>query len=197
MSFGFGSGGSIPTPAFKRLMAFLDGENIVFQYQSLLKKGRIPNKTVKHRPNVYAWSVDVISNINYAEIYRATYYTSAVYDDNSLEEILKEIEDLEYQQSYHSALPNRIIPYVLKKFERAQKSKGVDMKMTVDILTNVYQNNTDIIYIATGDGDFLPVIKECQRLGKVIFLAAFEEGLNKKLLHYVDKFIALEDKFFL
>ena len=68
--------------------------------------------------------------------------------------------------------------------------------MTTDILANVFRNNLDIVYIVTGDGDFLPVIKECVRNGKLVFLAAFEYGINPVLLNYVNEFIPLEQFFF-
>ena len=187
---------SVPTPNYKRLMTFIDGENLVFQYQNLLNKGKSPNETVKHLEDVYAWSINAMYNLQYAEIIRATYYTSATGSDELLNTISSEIKRLKFKQGSYSALPDNLQSYVIKKAKKEKKSKGVDIKMVVDILSNVYQNNTDIVYILSGDGDFLPVIKECQRNGKVIFLGAFEAGLNKSLLNYIDRFIPLETCFF-
>jgi uncharacterized LabA/DUF88 family protein len=50
--------------------------------------------------------------------------------------------------------------------------------------------------LVTGDGDFLPIIKEAIRHGKQVYLAAFSTGLNKKLLNHVDHFIDLDKVYF-
>ncbi|MEK0338540.1 MAG: NYN domain-containing protein, partial [Nitrosopumilus sp.] len=76
------------------------------------------------------------------------------------------------------------------------KSKGVDIQMTVDILSNVYKNNIDTVYLVSGDGDYKPVIDEVIRNGKHIYLAAFSDGLNPNLRHSVDKFIDLDKIYF-
>ena len=61
----------------------------------------------------------------------------------------------------------------MKRTKRQEKSKGIDIQMTVDILVNSHRNNLDTVYIITGDGDFVPVLEEVKRLGKRIYVAAF------------------------
>lgn len=48
--------------------------------------------------------------------------------------------------------------------------------MTVDILSNVYQDNLDTVFLVAGDGDYLPLIKEIRRFGKQIYLAFLQQA---------------------
>jgi uncharacterized LabA/DUF88 family protein len=104
-------------PPFRRMMIFVDGENLVCRYQAMV---------------------------------RATYYTYAVGDDERIEGIKKMIKDLTFAVHRNSVLPNNLTPKVFKKSNRSAKAKGVDIEMTVDILSNVYRDNLDCYYRETG-----------------------------------------------
>ena len=67
--------------------------------------------------------------------------------------------------------------------------------MTLDILTNVYQNNLDTVYIVSGDGDFIPLIKECIRFGKHVHVAALSSGLSPELRYEADQFLLLDNMY--
>ena len=86
--------------------------------------------------------------------------------------------------------------YILKKQNKAQKSKGIDIQLTVDILVNAYQNNLDTVYLLSGDADFVPVLEEVRRLGKRIYIAAFSSGLNPRIRAVADEFHDLDACFF-
>ena len=68
--------------------------------------------------------------------------------------------------------------------------------MTVDILTHTFQNNIDIVYLLSGDGDYIPLINEVMRAGKQVYVAAFSSGLSPKLKTVADKFTLLDDLYF-
>ena len=84
---------------------------------------------------------------------------------------------------------------VLKKVRTARGGKGVDIQLTVDVLSNTYQNNLDVVYLISGDGDYAPLIAECQRQGKIVFVAALSSGLNPSLPVVADRFIDLDNCF--
>ena len=44
-----------PVPALGRLMAFVDGENLVCRFQAMRDAGRIPHDDMLHIPDVVAW----------------------------------------------------------------------------------------------------------------------------------------------
>ena len=93
-------------------------------------------------------------------------------------------------------LVQNLHPKVFKKRKDGRLGKGVDIQMTLDILSNVYQNNLDTVYLVSGDGDFKPVIGECIRFGKHVHVAALSSGLNADLKHWADKFIDLDVMYF-
>lgn len=182
-------------PSFGRMMVFVDGENIVFRYQSMIKKGFKPKNSVKHVPDVYVWCPNTVEpGLN--EIIRTTYYTYVVGDDKRFLDMQTDLKSLTFNSHSDSRMPNNLYPCIFKKSKRSAKSKGVDIQMTVDILSNVYKNNIDTVYLVSGDGDYKPVIDEVIRNGKHIYLAAFSDGLNPNLRHSVDKFIDLDKIYF-
>ena len=51
----------------------------------------------------------------------------------------------------------------------------------IDMLSNAYNDNFDVAVLVAGDGDYIPLISEIKRLGKVIYLVFFLEkayGMN-------------------
>ncbi len=178
------------------MMAFIDGENLVFTYQRLLETMSKASLEVTHRPDVFVWHKDSIEPSKH-EILRATYYTSAVGDPDTQLAIVTQIKNQPHAIYNASFLPHSLTPYVIKKEKQSKKTKRVDVKLSVDLLTNCYNNNLDTVYLITGDADYLPVIKAARHLGKQVFLAFFEtESLSPKLLQYVDDFIPLNAVYF-
>ncbi|MBP2031209.1 uncharacterized LabA/DUF88 family protein [Methanohalophilus levihalophilus] len=190
------SRGSQPTPSYRRMMVFVDGENLVFNYQSSLKNGRRPTPSVQHEQDVFVWNINSVINPQLHEIIRANYYTYFTGSDETYEVIVDKIKNLAYMKPDKSRLPNNLYPVVFKKPKKSAQSKGVDIQMTVDILSQVYNNNIDTVYLFAGDGDYLPIIKEAIRMGKQVYLAAFSHGLNKKLVNKVDQFHLLDNIYF-
>jgi uncharacterized LabA/DUF88 family protein len=193
-----GVGGAVqrPMPQFRRMMVFIDGENIVLSYQRMLDKGRLALGSVKHELDVYVWEERSIIGIGLHDIIRASYYTYATGTEDKVDEIRKEINALSYKKHSDSPLPNNLYSVVFKKAKKEAQSKGVDIQMTVDILSQVYFNNIDTVYLIAGDGDYLPIILEITKMGKQVYLSAFSEGLNPKLEHKVDQFHLLDDIYF-
>jgi uncharacterized protein (TIGR00288 family) len=88
------------------------------------------------------------------------------------------------------------MPKVFKKANRAAKRKGVDIEMSVDILSHVHSNNVDTILLLAGDGDYIPLIREVQRCGKIVYVSAFSDGLNPELPIIADNFYCLDGTVF-
>jgi uncharacterized LabA/DUF88 family protein len=185
-----------PLPPYHRMMIFIDGENLVFRYQEMLKLGYVPHADVVHEPDVFVWR-EVQPFYPYMHfVLRATYYTYATGSEEFLFSITEKIKALRYRQPPRITLPNTLYPQVFRKMRREVKGKGVDIQMTVDILTHVFNDNVDAVYLLSGDGDNKPVIKSVIRSGKQIFLAAFSSGLNASLANLADKFTLLDSHYF-
>lgn len=190
-----------PLPALGRMMAFVDGENLVARYQAMLAAGRTPTSEVIHRRDLYAWGLGTIHpGLNI--VYRATYYTYVVGNQEKAQEEAARIKNLKFTQYAPYALRgagrlgDNLYPRVFWK-QRNRSGKGVDIQMTVDVLCNTYQNNLDTVYLVSGDGDYEPLIAECQRQGKKVIVAALSNGLNNRLPLIADQFIDLDNHYFM
>lgn len=190
------SRGRSPMSTFPSMMVFVDGENLVHRYQAMVGE-RTPKSSVIHQPDIFVWIPSaVVTGPHPINIIRATYYTYVVGDADKVSEIESRIRWLKFDRHMESKLPDFLFPRVFKKSKKEAKAKGVDIQLTVDILTHTYQNNLDVVYLISGDGDYLPVISEAMRNGKQVYLAALSEGLNPKLKNSTDKFVDLDPIFF-
>jgi len=191
----------VSLPSLGRMMVFVDGENLVFRYQAMLEEGREPRDDVNHEKDAYVWQSNTVRpGLNH--VIRAWYYTYAVGDDSKIFEITEKIKSLRYSQFSDpranivtGKLLRNLYPKVFRKI-RGKKAKGVDIQLTVDILSNVYMNNVDSIFLVSGDGDYKPVIEEAIRFGKNVYVAALSSGLNKDLKNAADSFIDLDGQYF-
>lgn len=189
-----------PMPNLGRMMAFIDGENLVARYQAMVKDGRKPYEHIRFRRDVYAWLPGAIWPGLHV-ILRATYYTYCVGDRDAVDSVAEELRSLEFQQysvpgqNSPSRLIRTLTPQVFWK-PKDRSGKGVDIQMTVDILTNVYQNNLDAVFLLSGDGDYAPVVAECKRMGKQVFVSALSSGLSPSLRLSADYFMDLDGQFF-
>jgi uncharacterized LabA/DUF88 family protein len=182
---------------YRQMMVFIDGENITMRFQDMIAKGKKPRTSVFYEKDIYVWDPAITKIVGKHEIIRATYYTYVVGDDDRLKQISNVIKTLTYYKNGNSQLPNFLYPYIFRKSKSARNGKGVDIQMTVDILNNVHSNYVDTILLVSGDGDYLPIIKEAIRCGKQVYVAAFSSGLNPVLKDCSDLFLDLDDVCFI
>ena len=65
---------------------------------------------------------------------------------------------------------------------KGRPSKGVDIALTCDMLSHASHDNYDVAVLIAGDGDYVPLVDEVKRLGKLVHLVFFQStGLNPKL----------------
>lgn len=190
-----------PMPNLGRMMVFVDGENLVSRFEAMKATGAEPDSNLAYENGVFVWHPSTVM-VELSIVTRATFYTYAQGDDEKLRDIRGKIKSLEFRQYYVPNEPstgkliNTLYPKVFKKPKNARSGKGVDIQMTLDILSNLYRNNVDTVYLVSGDGDFKPVIDECIRFGKHVHVAALSSGLNPDLKHWADKFIDLDVLYF-
>lgn len=183
-------------PDIPRLMIFVDGENLVFRYQSMLEKGWTPQKEVTHIEDAVVWHERFTHQARWCQVLRATYYTYVVGDAEKLERVKQAIGDLEHMKHRNSRLPHVMTPRVFKKPRSSAERKGVDIQLTVDVLNHVHDDNLDAVLLMTGDGDYLPLIEEVKGQGKQCYIAALSDGLNDELTHVADRFYCLDHVLF-
>ena len=160
-------------------MFFIDGENLVFRFQEMVKKGREPASGVVHDPDIFVWHQRA-TICRQCEIVRATYYTSAVAAPEALDEIRDRIQKLNFDQPHTTGYGGNLSASIFKKDKCSQKSKGVDIQLTTDLLTHSLLNHLDIAFLITGDADFVPVIEQVKRHGKQVQLLGAIERVKSE-----------------
>lgn len=178
-----------------KMMIFIDGENLLLRYQHMLGKGYVPRPNVLHVQDGYVWSprITTLGSI----ILRISYYTTYTGDENKLTTLVNQIGSVRYDYTaYGLANYGRLCPHVFKKPSKSQKTASVDINITIDILRHVYNNSTDVVFLLSGDGDYLPLVQEVMRQGTKMFVGGFSDGLNRTLVNAADEFVDLDQWFF-
>jgi len=84
-------------------------------------------------------------------------------------------------------------PEVFRKKAQQDKAKGVDIALATDMLNHTFSDNLDVVVLVAGDGDYIPLVREVKRRGKLVYLAFFErEGLNPELRLESDAMVQID-----
>ncbi|QLI80767.1 NYN domain-containing protein [Chitinibacter fontanus] len=181
-----------------KTIVLVDGENLVQRYQSLVQAGRVPIKTVDHERDCFVWQKDILNEHGNNDVVRVSYYTTVVGDDNKIYEIKRKISEsiFEFTTISSQEWSGTLVPYVFKKEKQNSKSKSVDINLTIDALKYAYGTSIDKVVIMSGDGDYIPLLREVMSRGKMVQVYAFSDGLNKEIFCNVDDLFLLDDLFF-
>src|SRR6266567_7735046 len=179
-----------------RIAIFADGENLVLRFQEMLDAGRKPLKGIVHERDCYVWSPWLIWQPNHPDcqlVTRIHYYASVTGDEPRVAEVrdqLSAIEYISYPDATNYGVTHRaqLVPVVFKKPTRSQKTRNVDIQIVIDVMRCAHSDQFEQIHILSGDGDYLPLVKEVLHLGKQVRLSAFSCGLHPKLRSNVDRF---------
>jgi uncharacterized LabA/DUF88 family protein len=166
-------------PHLRRWMMFIDGENFTIRAQKvaaaksvgLIEGGNYMKDVFVWIPGIRGTQVLTGGHLKLQpDAIRSHYYTSVMGDDVKYMDVKEKLRDLGFA------------PQVFRKKKKEEKAKGVDIALTKDMLTNAFFNNYDVAVLIAGDGDYIPLVEEVKRFGKVIYLAFFKtEGLNLEL----------------
>ncbi|GAA6622090.1 NYN domain-containing protein [Scytonema sp. NUACC26] len=83
------------------------------------------------------------------------------------------------------------LPILPRPESRSVKTVGDDVKIVVDMLREVKQQ--DKVILVSGDGDFIPAISEIQRRGAAVTVVAKKGMLSQQLSEIADDVILLDD----
>jgi len=182
----------------KKVMFFIDGENLVMRYQEMVhKEKRNPLNGILHAKDVYVWHDDMIRGVY--DILRVTYYTSTQGSSEKILDIKNRIQNIQYRyrgESEKIGGRGNIFPKVYHKLKKSAKTRIVDINMTIDMLNFASMDNVDRLYLVSGDGDFIPLIKEIMQKGKQVHVMALSSGLDPELPVSADSFEIIDSKLF-
>lgn len=185
--------GSNPGLFTRRWMLFVDGENFTIRAQAFAEHNKLnlvegPN----YRKDVFVWlpgKSPTSTSIMYSSVLqlvgvRASYYTSVSGD----EPLLTNVKDSLWHLGFN--------PCVFKKDSQSKKTKGVDITLTKDMLSHAYFGNYDAAGLVAGDADYVPLVEEVKRFGKVVHVVFFgSHGLSPDLRRSADVFLDISDIF--
>lgn len=180
-------------PIQRRWMCFVDGENLTIRGQDVLETADLePVRGQFWERDVLLWvpgtrpkflAKEVRTGDLGREPQRMHFYTSAIGSPKVLDQLRDNLWGLGFQ------------PTVLQG-SKGRPSKGVDIALACDALSNAFRDNYDVAVLITGDGDYVPLVEEVKRLGKLVHLVFFESnGLNQELRRACDSFQSLDDTF--
>ncbi|MCK4415462.1 MAG: NYN domain-containing protein [Candidatus Eisenbacteria sp.] len=181
-----------------RWMMFVDGENLTLQGQKVAEAAGLQLQPGPYwRKDVFLWvpgpdPVTTVFLVGYPgsmhlsfqleqRAVRSHFYTALVGSEETQRETEKQLRDRSFE------------PRVFRKV--GGKSKGVDIALTTDMLAHAYRDNYDLAVLIAGDRDYLPLVQEVKRLGKVVCVFFFAEpgyGLNPELRVAADRFGPLD-----
>jgi uncharacterized LabA/DUF88 family protein len=187
-------------------LIFVDGENLVLRYQDMLKGGRKPAPGNIHIPDCFIWNQRIL-DAHLWNLKRVSYYTSACGDDDMIRSLREKIAATTFtcrlgvapgfgNSSTNTMRSGQIIPFVRKKPSRSKKESICDIAIAVDVMRACYRDQARVIWVFTGDGDFLPLFTEIVHSGKVAYASAVTSGCNEELRCVVDEFLPLDKYLF-
>jgi uncharacterized protein (TIGR00288 family) len=74
------------------------------------------------------------------------------------------------------------------------RQKGVDVQLAVDSLEAAWSGKVGAIAIASGDGDFAPLVYAIRRAGPLVLVLAFADALSPELRNAADRVVLLPEK---
>ena len=153
-----------------------------------LPNPRLLSKAIVDSPEVQEWA-------NAPTTYRGTSLTRIVYYDarpdadedapDALREYWRAIELLKDTHLGFGSLRGGTK-------RRAPRQKGVDTLIAVDMLVGAFTGLFKVAVLIAGDADFVPVVREVQRRGSMVVVAAHELSLSGDLRRAADRVVMIE-----
>ena len=192
---------------FDETLIFVDGENLTLRYQEMIRAGRVPAPGNVHIQDCFVWNQRVLDD-NLWNLKRVSYYTSVSGSDEYVRQVREQIAAVRFNSrtgvvgarmggASYTTRDGQIVPFVRKKSSRSRKESICDIAITVDVMRACYRDHAKIIWLFSGDGDFLSLLNEIVHNGKSAYVSALSSGFNEDIRFAVDEFILLDKYFFL
>jgi uncharacterized LabA/DUF88 family protein len=174
-----------------RSIVLVDGENLVARFQHMVRSGKHwPVHDVVYAPNVLVWHKRLFSMWE-VDYFRINYFQSVSGGEDVLNHARETISNIQDDRTRNPYRYCQLTPSIFVKKKREHRTRIVDIHLTIDAMRMAYTDQIEILCIVSGDGDFVPLIEEVKRRGKMVVVAALDSGRNEKLKTSVDRFIDL------
>lgn len=178
-----------PAPTFKSLMIFIDGGYLRGGFKKVVGHDNIDFGKLGTFLTRYSVPRGFRGYVRLDAI-RAYYYDGIV-DPLKHPRLHKQerkyFEKIEKYEYYEVKLGRHI------KTPKRDEQKGVDVKITIDMITKAYQNHYNFAVLLAGDDDLVDAVKTVKDIaGKRVVGAAFEWNLSPRLKKVFDTYINLD-----
>lgn len=177
----------------RKAAIFVDGENLVFRYQDLLRSGRVPRKEVIHLQDVFVWKPGLLPT-EVLQVDRLTYYTFVAGEEALVARTIDQIREIYFDHrtsEYNASDP--LVARVFRKPTKSHKARMVDISITLDALVATFTHDIDMVILVTGDSDFVPLVQEIARRGKKVHVWSLSSGLSPELVRAADRHRIIDD----
>jgi len=171
----------------ERVILFVDGSNLYGSIRELTKR------------------MGVRIGINYEKFFHflaggrklaRVYYYHSLPQEESNPEVFKQQVDFMYAVRAR-ANENGINLKVRQAFQQPRGlgfvEKGTDVKLATDLLSLAFHDAYDVAVLVSGDSDYVEVVEEVQRLGKIVENAVFRANSSNALRDACDRYLYLDD----
>ena len=167
-------------PPFIRAMVFVDGGYLREGYKKLLGHDKIAFKRLVDN---LSYRFNILPDTN--EITRVYYYDAIVDASDDLE------KHKQQKKYFHNVglLPSFEVKLgrLVKTGSGEYRQKGVDILISIDMLTKAFQNFYDLAIFIGGDDDFADLIGTVKNLiNKKVYGASFQHNVSQRLLESFD-----------
>ena len=179
----------------KRIAIFIDGSNFYNGSRMVIKQTAINFQTFGQI------LLNYVKN-KFPELFpEASFH---IYYYNSLMDPRYDSQGYERQNSFLQRLHKmpqltlKMKRLLYEKVEGAEnyyaEEKGVDLQISMDMITMAAKNECDLIILVSGNGDFTETVEYVKSLGKQVFVAFFQKILSSALRDEADHAIILTKK---
>ena len=184
----------------KKCLVLIDGQNLRARYNNMLDDKHKPHDDIIHTKD-YVWSPRVLTEVILEEPIHFYYYSIIAGSDEHIKNISNEISRIEvyYRGRVGDSTIHRstLSPQIFKTEKNSYINKSADdIHLTLDALRHSYNRSIESIMLFSGDGDFVPVIKEVMRQGVRVWVCALSKGCSPELESVADRFYDIDYQFF-
>lgn len=168
----------------RRTMIFIDGAYLRKGFHEIFGHDRIDFTKLKD----FLIRIRISRRLE-AELIRIYYYDAIVEPSDGEYKKQHEYFDKIRKNPFYQVRLGRLV----KTEEGFYKQKGVDILLSVDMLTKAYQNHYDIAILVGGDDDLVDLVNAIKDLtGKRVYGFYFPKSTSRRLLDSLDERIPLK-----
>jgi len=185
---------------------YIDGQNFIYKAaEVLIAEGRISEKQQLH---TFSFS-HLFGNLMKSDQSEIRYYGTKLRSHRSPPEIAaKSIVTLDSQRKLRNSLARDSVGFIesgklklregdIRKHCGKQdphfQEKGVDVRLAVDMLKDLYKNKTNTFVVVSSDTDLLPPIREVREMGGKVIYVGFSNKLTKAIIENANETQVIRD----